>query len=1047
MGDAGWDRIEQVFGEALARPEAERAAFLAAACGDEAGLRERVAALLAAHAALETRGAGGGPEFLAALDPVRVAALLAALPAGSATGAAPDAPGALPERVGRYRVERPIGRGGMGVVYLARDPALERAVALKLLPPEVAGDPAAGARLLREARAASALDHPNIATVYEVGETPDRRPFIAMAYYEGETLRERIARGPVPAREAVHIAAQVADGLAAAHDRGIVHRDIKPENVVVTLDGVVKILDFGIARAAAAGAAVTGTGAARGTVAYMSPEQTRGESVDGRTDLWSLGVLLHELLTGERPFRGEGHAALIHGIRHDPAPAVTRLKPQVPEVLGAIVGRCLEKEPAHRFPAASDVAAALRAAAGGTGPGVPRPAARRMFPLAATLSRQWRSAAAMLLLLLAVGAAGFAALRAGGGARGGGVVAERAAVLLADFTTEGTDGHLARTVTEALRLDLLQSPALRLAEPQEVAAGLRRMALDPADGLPEAAARELAQRDGLQAVIAGEVRSVAGGFVLGARIVAALDGATLAAVRETARDSLELIDAVDRLSKGVRRRLGESLHGLRAADPLPLVATASLPALHRYAEAQALSREGGDQARIAALMEEAVALDSGFAVAWRGLAATYWNLRADRARTVAATRAAYALRERLPPRDRLLIEATYFWHVLGDPRRTIEVYRRTLALEPDNFAARNNLALALLFDGRPDEAESVVREVIAPGAPALLFTTLAEALYFQHRTAAALALLDSAAAGAGGDRAIWQFARTRMLGGDGRWAEAEAVARSALREHGATPQLRAEALRGLWHLALVQGRLAEADRHFGELVALLEEAGAVDAHARALLQRADARRTLLGDSAGARAELEALLNRADLDVLTAGATLAPRIAAALAGAGDTARAARLVAAWEALPAEERGDPDTFSPELARARIDLARELPEAAAQRLQRAAEGTIQAIHYLPDLARAHALAGRPDSAIAVLERYIDFRHTRRLHRVPGYFGPALLHLGELYEATGRREPARRAYAALLDLWRGADPELGPRLEYARRRAAATGEGAGRGL
>jgi tetratricopeptide (TPR) repeat protein len=1032
MIDDRWRRIERLFEAALALPADARAGFLAAECPDDE-LRARLASLLAAHEAIET-GAGASTDFLDTLDPKRAAALLHA--------SAPE----QDERatIGRYRLIRRVGRGGMGVVYLGRDPALDRPVALKLLPPDLSHDETANRRFFHEARAASALDHVNVATVYEVGETEDQRPFIAMAYYQGDTLRQRIERGPAPVVDAVDHARQVAQGLAAAHDAGIIHRDIKPENLIVTPDGVVKIVDFGVAKAAEA--TVTRAGGALGTVAYMSPEQTRGEPLDARSDLWSLGVVLYEMLAGDRPFRGDGNDAVLYAIRHDAPTPLASLRPDAPAALVRVVARCLEKDPARRFRSARELAEALDVL---SHPEPPRGPTARLAALVTGGRRETAVAMALVLALVATvvvaGAGGYTVLRALGMAPPGlaarGVITDRDPVLLADFTTDAADARIARVITEALRIDLLQSPSLRMAESGEVAAALRRMGGEPGAELTAPVALELAQREGLKAVITGEVRAVGDGYLLTARIVSAADGATLTAVRESARGSADLIDAVDRLSKGVRRGTGESLRDLRAADPLPRVATASLPALRLYAEGRALAAAGGDQARVAALLEGAVAMDSMFAVAHRALAITYWNVRADRARTVAATSRAYQLRDRLPEADRLIIEAIYYWHVLGDTRRTAEAYRRVLALDPGNMVAINNLALTLLFDGRPEEAEDILRAGIAGRSPsqvpALLFTTLAEALYFQRRSEAALAVLDSATADAG-QVPLWELARIRILGGDGRLDDAEAVAHGLLARHGDSPQRRSEALRGLWHLALVQGRLTDAEGHFRELEAILDEGRFLDALARALIQRADAWRSLTGDPTRALADLHALLDRADLDVLTVGASVAPRAGAALAAAGDTARARRLADAWDALPAEARGDPDAFTTAPARAWIDLAAGRPHEAVRRLAQAASGTIQAINYLPDLARAHQQAGQPDSAIAVLERYLDFRHTRRVHRVPGHLGPSLLSLAELYEETGNTEGALVAYGRLVDLWADADAVLQLHVEHARRRIAS---------
>lgn len=260
----------------------ERTEYIDRSCGNDAELRSEVERLLVASDA-----AG---DFLEALDAMAAAKLLEA---SSAAG----------KSIGRYKIVRKIGSGGMGVVYLAEDASLKRRVAVKLLPPWLHASSRANRRLLEEARAASAIDHPNIATVHEIGETADGRLFITMSYYEGDTLRDRIARETaLSVGSAVNIALQTATGLAAAHRKGIIHRDIKPENLLITIDGIVKIVDFGLAGIEEL--AGTQGGPPAGTVAYMSPEQTLGIKLDSRTDLWSMGIVLYEMLAGERPFTG-----------------------------------------------------------------------------------------------------------------------------------------------------------------------------------------------------------------------------------------------------------------------------------------------------------------------------------------------------------------------------------------------------------------------------------------------------------------------------------------------------------------------------------------------------------------------------------------------------------------------------------------------------------------------------------------------------------------------------------------------------------------------
>lgn len=340
-----WQQVEAFFARAIDLPVAERADFIRT-CTDDRAILDDLKRLLEAH---DRAG-----DFLNELDAARALSLLALEDEELREGT----------YIGPYRIRQRIGRGGMGVVYQAHDPRLDRLVALKLLPPHLSAEDTARRRLIEEAKAASALDHPHIATIYEIGEALDGRLFIAMAYYEGETLRHCIERGPLPIAAARHVACMIADGLAAAHRRGIVHRDIKPSNVIITQPdakesgGMAKIVDFGVAKGT--GAALTQEGTRLGTAAYMSPEQTRGGAIDHRTDLWSLGVVLYEMLTGIRPFRGEAEDAVVYGIRNDVPPPIERLRPEVPPALAHVVDRCLAKDPAVRYAGAEQVLADLR---------------------------------------------------------------------------------------------------------------------------------------------------------------------------------------------------------------------------------------------------------------------------------------------------------------------------------------------------------------------------------------------------------------------------------------------------------------------------------------------------------------------------------------------------------------------------------------------------------------------------------------------------------------------------------------------------------------
>ena len=333
MSGERWERVQLLFDELIELDTGHRRARLELLSRTDPGLSDELRSLIDAH---ERAG-----DFLN---------LLGAPLADAAPAAEP-----VPPQEGTYTLLREIGRGGMGRVYLAHDARLDRHVALKLLAGELRTDPERNARFLVEARAAAALDHPNVATIYEIGETRDGGLFIAMAYYGEETLRDRIARGPLPLVEALGIAQQIADGLGAAHERGIVHRDIKPENILITANGVAKIVDFGIAKIA--GHDRTRTGDAMGTPHYMAPEQVRGGAVDARTDLWALGVVLHEMLASERPWSGDNAAAILYGVLHEPPGPLPN---DVPEDVRRLIDRLLARHPGNRYASAAEVGEALR---------------------------------------------------------------------------------------------------------------------------------------------------------------------------------------------------------------------------------------------------------------------------------------------------------------------------------------------------------------------------------------------------------------------------------------------------------------------------------------------------------------------------------------------------------------------------------------------------------------------------------------------------------------------------------------------------------------
>ncbi|HEX6307486.1 MAG TPA: protein kinase [Longimicrobiales bacterium] len=676
-----WAQIEALFTEAVALGTAERAAFLAART-DDPGLRREVQRLLDAN-----DRAGG---FLGELDTERAAALV-----GSAD-AEED------HTIGPYRVLHRLAAGGMGVVYLAEDSRLDRRVALKLLPPYLSGDATAQRRFTEEAKAASALDHPHIATIYEIGRTSAERLYIAMAYYEGETLRQRLERGPLPVGEAVDLAAQTAAGLAAAHARGIVHRDIKPANVIVAppapgqSPGVVKILDFGVAKMA--GDALTRTGATLGTVAYMSPEQTRGEGVDHRTDLWSLGAMLYEMLAGTRPFRAENEQALIYAVRHDQPRPLQELRPDVPETVVRVVERCLAKEPEDRY---TDAGALLDELRGIATAARPRPA-----PAWSRTAVRYGGAAASVLLLAAAayafwprtpGAVGPApSLRS----EADPLPRSRIAVLpLADYSSDARDDYFADGLTEELISQVSKLGGLRV---------IARTSVVPYRASDKSVA-EIARELRAGTVLEGSVRRDGNRVRITVQLI---DARTEEQLWSDDYDA-ELADVIG-VQTSIATKVAEALDvQLRQDERRQLArrATVDPEAYRLYLEGRHFwnKRDIESFRKAVTLFREAVDRDPLYAPAWAGLADSYEMLSSSMNSPEQAIQVARAAAERALAIDADLAEAhtalaTILLNQELDWSEAERHFRQALALNPSYALAHQRYSALLAGTGRLDEA-------------------------------------------------------------------------------------------------------------------------------------------------------------------------------------------------------------------------------------------------------------------------------------------------------------------------------------------------------